>query len=72
MKLLVKAQVTWGSAAVRVTSTSEAVGSVAVPLQTMETGAQTPSVELSGTLLDDGVLAEGDGVEGAPRRSGWP
>ena len=43
-----KAQVTWGSAGVTVTSTSDDVGSVDVPLQTMDTGDQAPRVELGG------------------------
>ena len=45
---LMKAQITWGSAAVKVTSTSPRVGSELAPLQTMECGAQEPSGASSG------------------------
>ena len=48
VKALVNAQVTWGSAAVRVTRTSEFVGSLDVPLQVIDCGAQVPASVSSG------------------------
>ena len=48
MKALVNAQVTWGSAAVRVTSTSELVGSDDVPLHVIDCGAHVPAAVSSG------------------------
>jgi len=45
---LVNAQVTWGSAAVRLTRTSESVGSDEAPLQVIDCGAQVPVAVSSG------------------------
>ena len=72
VKALTNAQVTWGSAPVRVTSTSELVGSARRAVAVDRRGRPGPGGGVVGPRLHDGVRARGPGRRASSHpRPGW-